>query len=250
MKKTPLFFQKKQSSFFTLIELLLVIAIIMLLMAIIMPALGKTHALARQLQCAGNLKQIGLSIYTYLDDNQVYFPHQKWDYLTSSGAADTKRWQSFIQEYLGIKGPYYALSTIKRNSVFYCPVAEANNSVWYNYQINRSVCPSLDTKTGTAVYSTFGAFRLTNIKKTTRTLLITDGLPGQEFIDSLRLSDPLISNRTVSYRHREGTNVLFVDGHVNWMKPTRVPQFILSSSYLTLDVAFQDTCFPGKPLYE
>ena len=54
---------------FTLIELLVVIGIIALLVAILIPVLARTREKARQAACASNLKQIGLGIVQYSQDN-------------------------------------------------------------------------------------------------------------------------------------------------------------------------------------
>lgn len=59
---------------FTLIELLVVIAIIAILAAILFPVFLAAQAKAKQTQCMGNLKQIGIATTLYIDDNGGRFP--------------------------------------------------------------------------------------------------------------------------------------------------------------------------------
>jgi prepilin-type N-terminal cleavage/methylation domain-containing protein len=79
---------------FTLIELVVVIAIVAILAALLLPALASTKEQSQRAACLSNLRQIGIAIRAYADDNSGNIPYgpvsppflNPYDFYPSTGA--------------------------------------------------------------------------------------------------------------------------------------------------------------------
>jgi len=107
---------------FTLIELLVVIAIIAVLMGILMPALRRVREQARAQVCKSNLRNVGLAVQMYLDENDYIMP----DFHTHTNDCNGHLWfdatgtllqASDDRSYWGVI--YHDL--VKEPTIFGCP---------------------------------------------------------------------------------------------------------------------------------
>jgi prepilin-type N-terminal cleavage/methylation domain-containing protein len=113
--------QRAFSLGFTLVELLVVIAILAILAAMLLPALSTAKEKARSIYCLSNLKQIGVAVTMYSDDNLgKLIPAE---YNTRKGAPADDGWPTILhnQRYLAAPttGGYYKIAL--SGSVFRCP---------------------------------------------------------------------------------------------------------------------------------
>ncbi|MBC7288325.1 MAG: DUF1559 domain-containing protein [Armatimonadetes bacterium] len=172
---------------FTLIELLVVIAIIAILAAILFPVFARAREKARQSSCLSNLKQLGLAFAMYTQDYDERWPIMYW-----SGG-----WQPAGIYWGGEIAPY-----VKNSQIFICP--STNHTVCsyiYNVWLNQR--------------------KEADITEPTRIIALVDSTGnGWWGIDGIGQVWPPTGNTSnrIDYRHNEGANCLYCDGHTKWQK--------------------------------
>lgn len=238
---------KKTKHAFTLIELLVVIAIIAILASMLLPALARAKERANRTACLNNLKQWGLALDMYLDDNHQVFPdfsipsaasgapggysqdNIHWTDLASFAAAGSggSAWFNALPPYVSQRPlEQYAgdpASFVNSRTVFNCPTAnfvasevDPLNRVAFSYGIN------FKGTNGLVPAST--PFRATVVAHASAFVFFSDVRANSDetpFFGANPLNDlgaPRGSLNHVSSRHAAGANLTFLDGHSAYFK--------------------------------
>jgi prepilin-type N-terminal cleavage/methylation domain-containing protein/prepilin-type processing-associated H-X9-DG protein len=98
---------------FTLVELMVVIAIVSVLLAILLPAVRKSKAVARNVRCMANLKQLGLAMQQYATDNRGKL-------MPMINGLDSF-WYNKVVRYIGKSGYADEADESSRDNVGLCP---------------------------------------------------------------------------------------------------------------------------------
>ena len=208
---------------FTLIELMVVIAIIAILASMLLPALSKAREASQKGVCLNNLKQVGILINLYCDDNAEAFPH------SLDQVAPQKQWYHYLLPYLGNYTQIYMSSGgIKKippphpTQIFRCPSGPTLYAGYADFSINGDIFPYRKSN-GTYTVAATGFdtlnFRTKLHKDISRTLFLADRKEGSTGLDSISNTKPSYVYCRIEYRHGGGGNCLFADGHASWEKP-------------------------------
>ena len=195
---------------FTLIELLVVIAIIAILAAILFPVFAKAREKARQASCQSNLKQIALALIMYNND----YDETNLRRRPSTTAPTSMFWYSVLQPYM------------KNTQMLSCP-SYPYNWGWCTGCVNDTCRPnntrSYDMAREGSLRSMADGPRESEIQASATTMWVFDcyceysANPLATMYSVGWFMDNTAGNRG-AWRHNEGINAGYVDGHVKFVK--------------------------------
>ena len=216
---------------FTLVEILVVLAIVILLAGLLFPVLSSARDNARTTTCASNLRQIGQAMTLYLQDNGQRYP------LNTQPPGCT--WVDSIYPYVKSTQVFFCPSTKYGEYVPGCalqtPIDNGDPRAIYGYNGSYDmVAPFIHAESETDANGGIltgyeipeKSFSSSKHRFPSSTILLLDGSDDSYlFHNTYAIINPGIDpihnasdlkDGGVLPRHKDGVNLLYVDGHVKW----------------------------------
>ena len=186
---------------FTLIELLVAIAIIALLASLLLPALSRAKQSARSIQCLGQLRQLGLAVRYYADDDGDEFPRSQHSAFTHGQLT----WGRAVAPELGSDTTHW---TNLLATIYHCP-SDRRTTPWsYGLNVYFELGEDDDYEGKPQTWRRIG-----DVPNPSATVLFAENASAADHIMPNFWTAASDAVDVASQRHGRNANYTFVDGH-------------------------------------
>ncbi len=202
---------RRKENYFTLIELLVVIAIIAILAGMLLPALNKARAKAREISCVSNAKQVGMYYVFYTDSYGGMMPYTKQEAVYSSSKT------TFVDNVISLlqRAAGKEADATRRDELFECPFLTGSTNELRCGKFFNALIHFPDST----------AYQLSKAKSPSSKIVFLCLLDAGDVNDVNIYFRPQSAGSLASYtaarvgRHPRGSNILFADGHAGVEPP-------------------------------
>ena len=216
-------------SAFTLIELLVALGIVSVHLASLAVSLSKgARSATHRAACASNLRQLGVAVRLYINDNNNFFPPyvQKtregtvWYFGREAGAGGAEGERELDRE----AGPLYPYIQ-QVGSIEVCPAFNYGNALYKAKFKGASWGYGYNWKLGGG-WSGREPMNIAQLGRPSRVIVFGDCAQANDFQAPASADNPMLEEfyiinetyKTIHFRHGHRANLLFADGHVDGMQ--------------------------------
>jgi general secretion pathway protein G len=228
---------------FTLLELMAVILVIALLGALLLPVLGRGQRAVRSVYCLGQMRQWGLAIWLYAEDQDDFFPYEGHFLTPLHRGLNREAWYNVLAPYIG-QAPLmilYGQGQVPlpgERSLYTCPGVSRKPSYqpdmsrpYFMYGFNSRLDPNGPAR-----------FRRHQVRYPARTVTFTENSEGRH---------PATAGRFTRARHDGCANLAFADGHAANVRSNEFFRTLAADRHSELEWALDRTVywypFKGAP---